>query len=192
MDVMRLKNEFYQCIREALVEFSKTENNRDVYVMSLDCDSSVGGVYLRYNNRARFQEHLSEYEKYFKEYGTSWEVYGLHGSEYQPGEFAFIEYNETKLVKHFLSSYYYHSVGDYFGDGEPIEDIAEDYEDIFWSMVEETINKLKNEIKEIGIHAEKDFIFFYCDHDQSHEELDEMICKTVDKKLMEELINKSA
>lgn len=192
MDVMKLKNEFYQCIREALVEFSKTENNKDVYAMSLDCDSSVGGAYLRYNNRERFQEHLPEYKKYFKKYGYGWEVYGLHGSEYEPGEFAYIEYNNTKLVKHFSDSYYYYSMDHYFGDDEPIEDIKENYEDIFWEMVEETINKLKNEMEEIGINIEKDFIFFYCDHDQSCEERDKMICKTVDKNLMEKLINKSA
>lgn len=189
MDKVQLINEFYQCIRDALIEFSKTPNNQNIYAMALDCDSSVGDTWLRFRNRAQFNEHIPEYKKYFEKWGEGWEVYGLHGSEYSVGDFEFIDYNKTKLVKHFTDSYYYYSSGDdYWGEDEPIEDIEENYEDIFWEMVRETINRLKNEMSELNINIEDDFIFFYCDHDQSDEELDAMISETVDKSLMEKLI----
>lgn len=88
MELAALNYEFYKCIRAALKEFSKTEVNREVHALALDCDSDVGMISLRYNNRLRFQEKIPEYEEYEKEYG--WKVYGLCGSEYDVGEFRFI------------------------------------------------------------------------------------------------------
>lgn len=188
MNIDALKNEFYQCIKTALVSFSKSEGNNDVYVMVLDCDSSVGMVSLRYRNKEHFQKNLETYEKNYEEY--NWAIYGLHGSEYSPGECEFIDYQKSELVEHFMDSYYYHSFGDYFGEGNPIEDIKDNYKEIFWDMVVDTIKKLRAEMNQLGINVTDDFIFFHCDHDQSCEELDKMISKTVDKEFMLRLINK--
>lgn len=189
MDIGALKIEFYQCIKTALYEFSKIQDNKEVFAMVLDCDSEVGGVWLRYNNKAHFKKELPKYQEYLKKYG--WEIYGLYGSEYEPGNFASIEYQKTKFVEHFTNSYYYHSIGDYFGEGKPILNIKENYKDVFWEMVLETINKLKLEIKDIGIDITSDFIFFCCDHDQSDEERKDFISKTVDKELIDKLTIKS-
>ena len=163
MELAALNHEFYKCIRAALKEFSKTEENREVYVLALDCDSDVGMISLRYNNRLRFQEKIPEYEEYEKEYG--WKVYGLCGSEYDVGEFGFINYKNTELVKHFKDSYYYHSTGDYLGEGEPMEEIKDNREEILWTMVTEAIIRLKEETGELGIDTVDDFIFFACGHD---------------------------
>lgn len=185
MDVVLLKDEFHKCIVEALRNFSSNEENNNVYAIAFDCDSSVGMVSLRYRNKSSFEREVSRYEEYQKKYG--WEVYGLHGSEYDPGEFAFIEYQQSDFVKHFTDSYYYHEVGCYYGAGEPIEDIKDNYEEIFWDMIIDTINRLKGEIKELGIHTTDNFIIFHCDHDQSYEDRDKMISMTVDSETMRSL-----
>ncbi len=186
MDTDVLKEEFYLCIKEALKEFSKSSDNNKVYAIVLDCDSSVGGAWLRYGNREHFQEHLEEYKKYNKKNG--WEIYGLHGSEYEPGEFSFIEYQESDKVKHFTESYYYYATGHEYYEREPIEDIKDNYEEIFWDMIVDTILRLKDEMKEIGIDITENFIMFCCDHDQSDEERDRMIRWTVEEELMKKLI----
>lgn len=188
MDINSLKNDFYDGIVKALKAFSYSEENKDVYAMVLDCDSSVGMASLRYQNRRIFESRLEEYKAYEKEYG--WKVYGLYGSEYDPGDFSFINYEKTTLVKHFLDSYYYYSVGDYYGEGEPIEEIADNYTEIFWEVIVDTINRLKVEMKELGVHTTERFIFFHCDHDQSYEERDRMIAMTVEENVMLQLSGK--
>lgn len=186
MNIVALKDEFYGCIRAALQEFSKTEENREVYAIALDCDSDVGMISLRYNNRMHFMKKLPEYEEYENEYG--WKVYGLCGSEYDVGEFGFIDYKNTELVKHFKDSYYYHSTGDYLGKGEPMEDIKDDRTEILWAMVTEAIVRLKKEIGELGIDTVEDFIFFACGHDQSDAARIGMMKITVDQEIMDKLI----
>ena len=193
MDIEKLKNEFYQCIKEALKEFSKSEENKCVYTMALDCMSDIGGIALRYRNEKHFQTNLASYEEARKK-NPSWYInygiYGLHGSQYAVGEYEFIQYKASKLVKHFLDSCCYHCTEEYYGEGEPIEAIKENYKAIYWDMIIDTINKLKNEIVEIGIDITGDFIFFHCDHDQSFEERDKMIRYTVSEELMQKLIDK--
>ena len=157
--------------------------------MALDCDSSVGGIYLRYRNKQDFKDNIEDYEEYYKKY--EWPIYGLHGGEYSVGDYPFINYEKSELVEHFTDSYYYHSTGDYYGEGEPIEDIKDNYKEIFWNMVIDTIEKLNRGMNELGINTTDDFIFFHCDHDQSNEEFDEMVSKTVNKELMERLINRN-
>jgi len=185
IDVSLLKNEFYACIVEALEKFSSSENNKDVYALVFDCDSDIGSISLRYRNKQQFQNEISRYEEYNQKYG--WMVYGLHGCEYDPGEFSFIEYKDTTLVKYFKDSYYYYSVGEYYGKGKPMEDIKDNYEDIFWEMIIDVIKRLKHEITQIGILTTEDFIVFYCDHDQTVEDRDKMLRKIVDEETMRKI-----
>ncbi|MBQ4531214.1 MAG: hypothetical protein IJA36_11530 [Lachnospiraceae bacterium] len=189
MDIAMLKEEFYQCIVEALKKFSVDENNTDVYVMAFDCDSSVGMISLRYRNRQQFNSELNTYEDYNKKYG--WKIYGLQGSEYDPGEFEFINYQKTALVKHFLDSYYYHAVGEYYGEGTPIKEIKNNYKTIFWDMIVDTIQRLKEEMKSLGIHTTEKFIMFHCDHDQSYEEVEKMMRMTVESDILQSLREES-
>lgn len=188
MDIKALKDEFYDGIAKALIDFSNSEKNKDVYVMVLDCDSDVGMASLRYHNRCMFESELERYKVYEEKHG--WKVYGLHGSEYDPGEFAFIEYEKSALVEHFFDSYYYHKIGNYYGEGEPIEEIKDNYKEIFWEVIIDTINRLKIEMEELGVHITEDFIFFHCDHDQNYEERDRMIAMTVDEDVMKKLIER--
>ena len=64
MDINSLKEQFYEDLAEAIKTFSRNEKNRDVYAMVLDCDSDVGGVCLRYQNRPTFESKLEEYKAY--------------------------------------------------------------------------------------------------------------------------------
>lgn len=38
------------------------------------------------------------------------------------------------FVKRFKDSHYYYTVGDYYGEGETVECIKDDYEELFWEM----------------------------------------------------------
>ena len=171
MDTKQLQKEFHECIKKALIAFSQTEENKDVYAFVFDCDSDVGMISFRYNNLTRFENTKREYAD------DDMVIYGLHGLEYSVGEFGFIDYQKTDLVAHFTASYYYHRIGDYFREDEPIEEIKDDFEDIFWHMIEDTIQQLQSDI-----------VMFYCDHDQSQEARDVMIAKTVDAAFMKKLI----
>lgn len=182
MDTKQLQKEFHECIKKALITFSQTEENKDVYALVFDCDSDVGMISFRYNNLTRFENTKREYAD------DDMVIYGLHGLEYSVGEFGFIDYQKTDLVAHFTASYYYHRIGDYFREDEPIEEIKDDFEDIFWHMIEDTIQQLQSEIHTLGIHTTKDIVMFYCDHDQSQEARDVMIAKTVDTAFMKKLI----
>lgn len=55
-------------------------------------------------------------------------------------------------------------------------------------MIVDTILRLKDEMKKIGIDITENFIMFCCDHDQSDEERDRMIRWTVEEELMRKLI----
>lgn len=186
MDREALTEAFYQDIRRALEKFSQTEENRAVYALVLNCDPSVGMITLRYNGRARFERMRPDYEAYAEEYG--WPVYGFYGSEYSVGEFGFIPYEKSPLVKHFTDSYYYHAVGDYFGEGEPLEEIGENYEEIYWSMITTVIKRLQPELEAIGIDGCEDLVFFCSGHDQTDEERVAMLRLTADGSLVEKLL----
>lgn len=183
MDINSLNNEFYDCILDTLKNFSTSEKNHDVFAIVFDCDSSVGQIVLRYRNKSSFECKKSKYKEYQQKYG--WPVYGLWGSEYDVGEFEIIKYQPTENVKHFMDSYYYHEVGDYYGLGEPIEDIKDNYREIYWDMIVNTINRLKAEISNLGIHTTDNFIIFHCDHDEAQEERKRKISMTVDNEIME-------
>lgn len=184
MDTKQLQKSFYDDIKNALKTFSHTEENKDVYALVFDCDSDVGMISLRYNNISRFENTKQEYAEY------DMPMYGLHGLEYSVGEFGFINHQKSDIVAHFTASYYYHRIGDYFREDEPIEEIKDNYEEIYWIMIEDTIKQLQKEIGDLGINATDDFVIFYCDHDQSQEDRDIMISKTVDVQLMQALIEK--
>ena len=186
MDREALTEAFYQDIRRVLEKFSQTEENHAVYALVLDCDPSVGMITLRCNDRARFERMRPDYEAYAEEYG--WPVYGFYGSEYSVGEFAFIPYEKSPLVKHFTDSYYYHAVGDYFGEGEPLEEIGEKYEEIYWSMITTVIKRLQTELEAIGIDGCEDLVFFCSGHDQTDEERVAMLRWTVEEPLVEKLL----
>lgn len=185
LNVSILKEEFYASIVAALRRFASTKDNKGVYALVFDCDSDTGAISLRYRNKQHFINEVRRYEEYNAKYG--WAIYGLHGSEYEPGEFPFIEYEMSKLVKHFTDSYYYYEVGTYYGEGKPMEDIKDKYRELFWELVIDTIERLKNSISQIGIDTTDNFIIFHCDHDQSYEDRDKMICKTVDDELIQKI-----
>lgn len=182
MDTKQLQKEFYESIKKALLVFSKTEENKDVYALVFDCDSDVGMISLRYQNISRFENIKLEYAD------DDIPLYGLHGLEYSVGEFGFINYQKTDLVAHFTASCYYHRIGDYFREDEPIEEIKDNFEDIFWHMIEDTIRQLQTEVHALGIHTTNDIVMFYCDHDQSQEDRDAMIARTLDAAFMKKLI----
>lgn len=183
MDTQTLKNDFYHSLKKGLESFRKTEQNNAIYAMALICDYSRGMILLGYNNKTRFKEMLSKFILYRNRYGLP--IYGLYGNEYNVFEFEFIGYHVTELVDRFVDSCCYYSTGKYNGTGEPIEDIKNNYQELYLEMITETINRLKFELKTLGIDISDDFIFFYRDINHSIEEQNAMLLKTVDKELVE-------
>lgn len=188
MDTVKLNESFYRSVKKALDEFTKTEDNLDVYALVFDCDSDVGMISLRYNNMAHFEEDVQNFEKYkymYEPYGK----YGLHGYQYSVGEFPFIEYQEEPFVKHFLDSYYFYKIGDYFGEGEPIQGLENNYCEIWKNMILSCIERLKKEYNKL--HVTEEFIIFMSEHDQSDEEIEEYIQLTVEESLFQKLLKDS-
>lgn len=204
MTFQELKDSFYHSILSELRLFAQTEANKNIYAIAFDCNSEVGQVSLRYGSNAHFKEiskNFHKVSKYYRPYGR----YGLRGQQYDVGEFVFIgslEHNGYIFLNfdsdtsHFFDSYYYHNIGDYFGEGEPIEGFdsgevlnRETVTPLFQEMVIDCINRLK----ENGglINTTEDFIIFMCDLQNSPEENAELLKKTVDPKLFDKLMAES-
>lgn len=182
-----LDRAFYRTIRAALEQFAKTKENHKIYALVFDCDSSVGQIVLRYQSEENFQNSLKEYKGEEER-----QLYGMHGLEYEVGEFKSITYDPLPMLAWFTDSYYYYKTEEYYGEGGPIPGLEDRYQEIFWDLLYRNCERFAKELKEIGIDTTEDVIFFCCDHDQSESELDLMIRQTVDSALVKRLILKGA
>ena len=94
----------YQSFKKAIIDFSKTENNKDVYAVVFDCDLSNFSVCIRYANENDYEKRLINYDKYaymYKPYGKK----GLLGYKYNSvGDFNRIEWEADSAIKHFFNS----------------------------------------------------------------------------------------
>ena len=52
----------YQSFKKAIIDFSKTENNKDVYAVVFDCDLSNFSVCIRYANENDYEKRLINYD----------------------------------------------------------------------------------------------------------------------------------
>ncbi len=191
-----LRNDFKEQIISKLKEFANTEHNKDVYAIVFDCTSDVGGIYLKYSNNEHFEvlkETWDKYKSLYKPYGKN----GLFGLKYNSvGNFIGLKDSYTGLTNRFLNSIYYYHVGDYWGEGEPIETMEIDglecdnlsslIDDIFIRMIIETIEDVKNMSQ---INFTEDCLVFMCDHDISNEDFKMWVEKTNDRDLVEKLAN---
>lgn len=188
MDTAKLNESFYASVKKALDAFAETDNNTEVYALVFDCDSDVGGISLRYNNMAHFQEKVQNFERYqfmYEPYGK----YGLHGYQYDVGDFPFLKYQKEPLVAHFLDSYYYYAIGDYYGEGEPVQGLEDSYRDIWKNMILSCIERLQKEYDKL--HVTEEFVIFMVDHDQSDKEIEEYVKWTVEETLFQKLLKDS-
>ncbi len=198
-----IKNDFIKQIMETLDAFAKTEENKEVYAIVFDCDYETGQIVLRYSNNRVFQEltkHFEEYRDLYEPYGKN----GLFGMKYNSvGDFPELKAQYEEITNDFLDSYYYYSVGDYYGDSELIDKIeignevmeGEELEIqgeksdgiayIYTRLVMDTIDYVKENIAKIDIT--NDFLIFMCDHDISNEEFEEYVRKTNDRGLVDTL-----
>lgn len=197
MKYEELKNDFKEQIVHTLNDFSATGQNKNVYAIVFDCDLSNGQIVLRYSNLENFEKLKQSWEKYkymYKPYGQN----GLFGLKYNSiGDFPMLKYTYSGMTKHFLDSYYYYRMDDYWGEGTPIDiietdgqvlegdNLVEELENIFIKMITDTIG----EIKDISglINYSDDYLVFMCDHDISNEDLEEWIRKTNDDALVDRL-----
>ena len=81
-------------------------------------------------------------------------------------------------------------MGDYFGEGEPLEEIRENYQEIYWSMITTVIKRLQTELEAIGIDGCEDMVFFCSGHDQTDEERVAMLRLTAEGSLVEKLLTR--
>ncbi len=191
-----LRDDFRAQVITALEEFSKTEQNKAVYAIAFDCDTENGAIVLRYANSEVF-EKLKEswddaYADMYKPYGQN----GLFGLKYSVGDFEMLKYEYSGLTSSFQDSFYFYSVGDYYGEGEPIseieidgrvlaeEELEDEINDVFERMIIETIEEVKNMP---SIDFDKDSLVFMCDHDISNEDFKMWVRKTNDEELVERL-----
>lgn len=192
-----VKNDFKNQVIEQIVSFSKTDSNKDIYAIAFDCDDEVGQVCLRYNNLENFEKQKKDWDEYsymFEPYGLN----GLFGLKYSVGDFEFIECEWSGELDSFFDSYYFYSVGDYYGEGEPIDcicidgneltddDLADSYYEIWKRLILETINEIKDEVRNV-LNVTDDFIMFMCMHDISNEDFKNWVEKTTDCEIVEYL-----
>ena len=186
-----LKASFYNNFKEAILNFSKSDDNKDVYAIVFDCDNDNGQVCIRYANEKFFKSFMKEYEKYkriYEKYGK----YSLVAYKYSIGDFKYIDFEEKDEMKHFDDTYYYYITEDkYYGDDKPYEIVLENGKKI---NIKNDLNVLQNmweriiieNIKELSkesleINKTDDFIMFMVLHDQSDEEIKKYIMKIVDE-----------
>lgn len=197
MKYEELKRDFREQILCTLNDFSTTEQNKNVYAIVFDCDLGNGQIILRYSNLENFEKLKQSWEEYkymYKPYGQN----GLFGLKYHSvGDFPMLKYEYNGVTKHFLDSYYYYSVGDYYGGEEPVnfieingqilkeDNLSTEIENVFIRMIIETIC----EIKDMSgiINYDEDYLVFMCDHDISNEDFEIWVRKTNDDKVVDKL-----
>lgn len=192
IEIQRVKESYYQSIKKALMNFSQTEKNLDLYALVFDCDSSVGKIVLRYGSIPDFTKQLEDFEKYadlYRPYGKS----GLRGYQYDVGNFAYLDYKVTEEMKIFQDYYYYYMTGDFCWNWEEcfipehVEELEKDCKKVLEEIVLYCIQKLKENF--IKLNVTDDFIMYMCDHDQTYKEKEDMIKQTVDEKLFKKLLD---
>ncbi|MDE6254102.1 MAG: hypothetical protein K2M78_15975 [Lachnospiraceae bacterium] len=197
MKYEELKNDFKEQIVRTLNDFSTTEQNKNVYAIVFDCDLENGQIVLRYCNLENFENLKQSWEEYkymYEPYGQN----GLFGLKYNSvGDFPMLKYEYNGMTKHFLNSYYYYSVGDYYGEEEPInvieisgqtleeDNLRTEIENIFIRMIIDTISEIKDMLE--IINYDDDYLVFMCDHDISNDDFEKWVRKTNDDKLVDKL-----
>lgn len=197
MKYEELKNDFKEQIAGALNDFSATEQNNKVYAIVFDCDLDNGQIVLRYSNQENFEKLKMTWEEYkdmYKPYGQN----GLFGLKYNSvGDFPMLKYEYSGMTKHFLDSYYYYRIGDYFGEGESVDvseisgqtldedQLESEMESIFIRMITNTIDEIKDVLE--TINCEEDHLVFMCDHDISNADFEKWVRKTNEGKLVDKL-----
>lgn len=100
----------YESFKKAIISFTNTGNNKDVYAIVFDCDISNFCVCIRYANEDDYKKRLIDYDKYaymYKPYGKK----GLWGYKYNSvGDFNRIEWEADATVNYFFKSGYCQSV----------------------------------------------------------------------------------
>ncbi len=96
----------YQSFKKAIINFTKTENNKNIYAIVFDCDVSNFCVCIRYANESNYEKRLIDYDKYaymYKPYGKK----GLCGYKYNAvGDFSRIDWEADRAVKYFFECGY--------------------------------------------------------------------------------------
>lgn len=193
MDYETIKQDFYRSFKESLIKFSSLKDNKDIYVIVFDCDSSNGQICIRYGSESDFEERKKDYNKYKESQEKMYGKYAMLEYKYSVGDLKFIEFEEQNEMKHFNETYYYIFTGDnYYGDGEPIEKIningdnivlnesLEKTKQLWENIIVDCIKKL--EIDELGINKTNDFVMYMLDHDLTKKEKEIYVKKIIDEK----------
>lgn len=197
MKYEELKNDFKKRILCTLNDFSTTKQNKNVYAIVFDCDLEVGQIVLRYSNLENFENLKQSWENYkymYRPYGQN----GLFGLKYDVGGFPMLKYAYDGMTEHFLNSCYYYSVGDYYGEGEPInaielsgqtlkgDNLGAEIENIFIKMIMDIIDEIRG-MSDI-INYDDDYLVFMCTHDITNDDFEKWVRKTNDDKLVDKLV----
>ena len=173
--------------REVIDEFSKSEDNEEVYAVVLDGNDEYGYLILSLNTEKALRKRIDEV---YPEYENS-DIFGLHGLKYNSGDFTFqdiaTESSEfeslRKSYNQYLSclteKYLAESSDDtdeYFtcsSDTSEVDALVEQFSDVMARIIKDLkadLNKLDKTSNFIACHAF---------HDMDEETVERLMRKTV-------------
>lgn len=91
--------------KSKIIEFSESEQNKDVYAIVIEVDTDVGQIGISINSISGFENSIAKkYLHYSKE-----ELYSIWGVKYNPGDFSFRFFDNlicNPQLKEILDAYY--------------------------------------------------------------------------------------
>ncbi|WP_417445552.1 DUF4303 domain-containing protein [Kangiella sp.] len=165
-DYQKIKTLISSQIREFVLGFAASKENRGVYALALDVNEDYGDAIVCVNTEESLSKRVSSvYTGYSED-----EIGGMSGIRFNPGEF---EFSRVLDLGNFQKAY-----------EKKIESLKTE------ASVLRSQEKLSETVAEALLESRgtfnildttEDFIFYHCFHDSSHEQSQRLILKTVDR-----------
>ena len=193
MSFTSMKEDLYQAILNQLKEFSKTNENSDIYAISFDVGEF--NFVTRFNSEPRFLKDYKDKADIYKSFGDEYyENKTLTGPKYESGDFIFLNtivpMKKLQYLDDFFDSMAYYVCG-YIDDEKrliPKEHMPEEIEAFLIDALTECAIKLIDNID--FIKKTDDFIIYVSPHDISDDKKLELMSKTIGASLFYKLCTK--
>ncbi|MGI9263759.1 MAG: DUF4303 domain-containing protein [Gammaproteobacteria bacterium] len=164
-----LHNILVTSTRRALLDFSASEHNEEVYAVVFDMMEEYGNTILSLNTVSALEQRRAEVYPHY----TDDQVKGLFGLKYNPGDFAFIDIGgegEDQRVWAQSFELYLETLKSEAAIARNIERFSD--------TVVSVIRDLEGDLKQLDQTG--DFVVFHCFHDVDNETIERLVRKTVD------------
>lgn len=105
VDEKILEEMLFEDCKKKIIEFSSTEDNKDVYALVLEVDSDVGQIGISINSIVEYENRVAKtYSNYSQD-----ELNGICGVKYNPGDFHYRFFDNLIYnfeLKEILNAYY--------------------------------------------------------------------------------------